>query len=387
MHENYLQHCCCGNHHTTNMTSQLPQELILKILWDLSLKDCRSFLVATESDKDNKIFDPAIVTCALLNRESPNLYLGHFFPNPSELLSRMKMYNVWIVGSLVLNYFSGNVSDKPSKITFLVPSDLTMIMNFMEYMRIMGVKWLPSPSDFVFVNGSFQYRNSTISIELNTKHCGIRNMIDSIITQELSILQCAITGHSVFHMYANDVYDKQSSIWAYEHNCSFTYMPSKQMIRKYINLGYKFVKGSRHLPNYATLKQNNVSRTIGDINSELMNFDHFGEWESEPAKHEMKVIEEYRWNEYPSFLRYVPEEYDHIDTQLFILRNHVWKYFNELRESTNSQIVDVSDDDYSELEKSILTIGKLSVKDEHIYDSIDQDYYNQIGVICYLRDH
>merc|ERR1712227_746074 len=225
----------------TNMDTTIPQELILKILWNLSLKDCRSFLVATESDKDKKIFNSAIVTCALLNRESPNLYLGHFFPNPSELLKRMKVYNVWIAGSLALNYFSGDISDKPSKITFLVPSDLTMVINFMEYMRIIGVKWLPSPNDLIVANGVFRYRDCEVSVELDTRHSGIRNMIDSITNQELSILQCAITGRSIFHMYVNDVYDKESSIWAHEHDYNFTYMPCKETIRKYIDLGYKFV--------------------------------------------------------------------------------------------------------------------------------------------------
>jgi hypothetical protein len=369
------------------MTSQLPRELILEIFWNLSLKDCRSFLKATECDKKSKRLNPGNVTCALERRESPILYLSRFFPNSSELLTRMRMYNVWIVGSFALNYFSDHIQSGISEITFFIPFDLTMIINFMEYMRIMGVEWLPSPNHFASMTGTFRYHGSELSIKLVTIQSGLRDMIDCINTRDLSILQCAITGYSVFHMYANDVYDKQSSIWAYEHDGTFTYMPSQELVEKYRDIGYKFTQGSRYLPKDETLKQKKVSRTIGGVGSEFATFRQLGDWRSEPAKDEKKALEKYRWTEYPSFLRQSSDEYDYKDRQLFILRNQSRKYFNELRDSSDNEFMNTFESDYEMFERSMLDIGKLSVKDEYVYDSIDQSHYDQIGVICYLQGH
>jgi hypothetical protein len=367
------------------MSSQLPQEMILRIFWNLSLKDCRSFLKATKCDKNNQTFNSITVEYALENRQSSTLYLGHFFPDPSELLSRMRMYNVWIIGSFALNYFSDHFQDTIAEIKFIIPRNLAMIINFMEYMRIMGVKWLLPSQDSEAVFGFFEYRGSNSTIKLRIAGLALDYMVNCVRAHDLSILQCAITGYSVFHMYPNDVYDKQCSIWAFEHDSMFTYMPSKEMTKKYRDIGYRLVKGSRHLPNEETLRQVKVSRTIGDMNSEIMTFLRLNAWSYDSAQDEKKALYEYRWDEYPSFLRQRLVHYDGVDTELFILRTRMEEYFSRYSNSVYRGAIDTFESACDNFEKSVLAGGTLSMSDKYAYSSIDQDYYAQFAVVSHLQ--
>jgi hypothetical protein len=367
------------------MSPQLPQEMILKIFWNLSLRDCRSFLKATKPDKTNQRFNSITVEHALENRQSPILYLGHFFPHPSELLARMRMYNVWIIGSFALNYFSDHFQDNIPQIKFIIPHNLAMVINFMEYMRIVGVKWILPSEDPSVVFGLFQYHDLNSTIKLKITGFALDHMINCIRGQDLSILQCAITGYSAFHMYPNDVYDKQCSIWAFEHDCVFTYMPSEQMTKKYRDIGYKLIKGSRHLPNEETLRQVKVSRTIGDINSEVMTFLRLNAWSYDSAQDEKKALYEYRWDEYPSFLRHTSIQHDGTDLHLFILRSRMEEYFRRSSNSIQSDLIETFESACDNFEKSVFDGGKLSMSEKYAYQSIDEDYYAQFAVVSRLR--
>lgn len=359
--------------------SQIPQELITKIFWDLSLKDCRSFILAIDCEGNNTGFDPMTARTALTDRESINIYLGHFFPNPSELLARMRVYSVWIIGSFALNYFSGHFRDETPTINFVVPCHQRMVINFMECMRRMGVEWKDSDESLVFVYGSMQHQNIKLNIELSTGSRGFRDMLDNIVRLDLSILQCAITGYSAFHMYASDVYDKQASMWGFEHDCTWSYMLSDELIQKYKDLGYKMIIGSRYLPSTATLKQLRVSRTIGGIGSEILTFPE--SWLCESAKYERSELDTYIWDEYPSFLRRHSTYHHETHVKLVAFRDRMEEYFMKHQQTISSDTINKLTDKYYDLEIAVNLCPALSLDKKSEYDLIDEEYYTQFKIV------
>ena len=369
------------------MFSQLPQELITKIFWNLSLKDCRSFLCATKSDKNKVKFNPIIVEYALEDRQSTTLYLGHFFPDSSELLERMRMYNAWIVESFALNYFSDHVEDEVSEIKFIMPRRHAMFVNFMEYLRIKGINWSLHLQSDMYVDGLFHHNGLKIKIRLMAVGHTFNDMINFIRGKDLSILQCAITGYSVFHMYSNDVYDKKSSIWGFEHDTMFTYMPSKELTKKYLDLGYKLAKGSRYLPNDDTLRQIKISRTIGGIGSEIITFRKLKVWSYDSMQHEKEALLRYRWDEYASFLRESFTDHSDIQGNMLSLWMSMRTCFMNPEIPVHKRTIDTFTNAYHRLEKSMTPGSEFSLDKKYEYESLDQNYYAQFKAISLLQKY
>jgi hypothetical protein len=354
------------------MASQLPQELVLKIFWN----------------KKNNIFDPITVEHALENRQSSTLYLGHFFRNPSELLRRMGMYNAWIIGAFALNYFSDHFQNEVSRIDFIIPHDLKMIVNFMEYMKTIGVKWLPSESEPMFANGLLKYNSNEIRIRLNTGSKGLSEMICGVNSSDISILQCAITGFSTFHMYPNDVYQKKCSMWAFEHDCMFTYMVPEELTKKYQDLGYNMIKGSRYLLNESTLNQARISRSIGDINSEIIRSSRSSGFEHglhKSLEYEKATLEKYIWYEYPSFLREGSVNHYYASKELMSMQNQMEREFKNHVGKISNELVDTFRDACASFANSMNVDFMPPLNKECIYESIDDDYYDQFEMISLLK--
>jgi hypothetical protein len=367
------------------MFSLLPQELILKIFSNLSLKDCRSFTEAAKLDKVNQRSIPRVIKSSLEDRESSTLYLTQFFPDVSELLARMRMYNVWIVASLALNYFSDHAQDKISEIIFIIPSNVGMLTNFMEYMRIKGVEWSPCPENDMSVNGFFDHRGCKFTIKLNTVEYGIHGMIEFVKGIDLSILQCAITGYSVFHMYADDVYDRQCSIWEFANESVYTRMSQEDVTKKYLDLGYKFINGSRYIPNKYNLNQMTVSRTIGGVGSEITSFRVQRLLSYSGIKYHNRVLREYQWYEHSSHLRGKFSGHDDMNTRLYIFRKKMRSCFESRNNSSDQGIIDAFVHAYGNFEKSVSLRSVPPLDKNYEYDCLDQKYYAQFPVVSVLE--
>jgi hypothetical protein len=143
------------------MIHKLPIEIISKIYTELSIKDARActnayyFKLNIDTIVRYSLFysrhENAMrkMRQILEDRESIRIYMGESFPDSAELMERMTAYGAWVSGSRVLDFFTGGSIGSQSDWDFYIPTDTRKVVYFMEYMKTIGVTWMPTAEYYV----------------------------------------------------------------------------------------------------------------------------------------------------------------------------------------------------------------------------------------------
>lgn len=83
------------------------------------------------------------------DRISMNLYLGQYFSDSKGLLKCMLINDIILSGSRSLEYFVPGSTDENSDWDFYADADKDKIFRFMEFMKLLGVRWLTTLEWFI----------------------------------------------------------------------------------------------------------------------------------------------------------------------------------------------------------------------------------------------
>jgi hypothetical protein len=147
------------------------------------------------------------------------------------------------------------------------------------------------------IRGKLSYHGIETNIQLILTGKEEYSNMNAIRNFDLSIVQGAITGFMVFHMYSSHVYNKSGSIWtineANEIQCDIT----KERIKKYRKRGFKLQDGS------VTISENHLSadrliiRHMGDPDTDMIVYTTGIYHHEDPYYFAKQSIYNYTWTE------------------------------------------------------------------------------------------